>query len=110
MARVVRGPDGVIHRFPDDATDAEIATALKATLPAQSPARPAAAAPAQDSEAELALAAAMGGGFSPAQSAAMGQTAVDVSKGAAKGVANTAIGAGQLFNDYTPVGRINRGI
>lgn len=30
MPRVVRGPDGVLQRFPDDATDAQISAALKA--------------------------------------------------------------------------------
>lgn len=33
MPRQAKGPDGVIHNFPDDATDAEISEALEAAQP-----------------------------------------------------------------------------
>lgn len=38
MPRTVKGPDGVLHSFPDDATDVEISDALGAS-PAQKPER-----------------------------------------------------------------------
>lgn len=40
MPRTVKGPDGVLHKFPDDATDAEISVALDAS-PGKKPEAPA---------------------------------------------------------------------
>lgn len=37
MSRQAKGPDGVIHNFPDDATDAEIADALDSAQPKADP-------------------------------------------------------------------------
>jgi hypothetical protein len=39
-----------------------------------------------------------------------GDTAVDVAKGAAKGVGNTVFGLGKVVHDYTPIGRISDAI
>ncbi len=35
MPRQVKGPDGIVHLFPDDATDAEVAAALESSTPYQ---------------------------------------------------------------------------
>lgn len=40
MPRAVKGPDGVLHSFPDDATDAEISSALGAVPQANTKAAP----------------------------------------------------------------------
>lgn len=37
MARIVKGPDGIQHSFPDDATDAEIGAALEASQVVDAP-------------------------------------------------------------------------
>ncbi len=83
MPRRVQGPAGVVHEFPDDATDAEIAAALDAESPAAASAAP---------------------------ERTWGDTAVDVAKGVVKGAGNTAYGLGKLVHDYTPVGRISDAI
>lgn len=41
MARIVKGPDGITHSFPDDATDAEISEALGAMQQTAAPEAPA---------------------------------------------------------------------
>lgn len=70
MPRLVKGPDGVTHAFPDDATDQEISAALDA-------------APTT-------------GKGTPARTWA--DTASDVATGFAKGAARTAVNLGQLVH------------
>lgn len=87
--------EGVVHEFPDDFTDAEIAAALSSAHPAPPP--PAAKAPVASPPRSLLQRTA--------------DTGVDVAIGAAKGATNSAIGLGRLFNRYVPgVGKLNEAI
>jgi hypothetical protein len=73
MPRRVKGPDGVTHQFPDDATDDEISAALDSLQPSS---------PAPDTGGDVIL----------DNLRALGNLGV----GAAKGLAHTATGLGQM--------------
>lgn len=76
MPRLVKGPDGAVHSFPDDATDDEVRSAL------ESSGAPAAAAPS-----------------SSGWPAKLGDMLLDVGKGALKGLGSTATHLGELAQD-----------
>ncbi len=80
MPRRVQGPAGVVHEFPDDATDDEIRAALEADAPDQTPK------------------ADQGGDLLLDNLRNVGHVAL----GAAKGVGSTVTGLGQLAYDYVP--------
>jgi len=87
MSRRVKGPDGVVHVFPDDATDAEISAALEVL---QAPARSASPPPMPPA--------------SPGFLATAGNTALDFATGAVKGLGRSVVGAGELVAAIPGVG------
>ncbi len=89
MPRVVKGPDGVIRRFPDDATDDEIRAALESS--------PAAAAPNDGALARL-------GRMLSSTGYAAGNAVV----GGGKGAVNTVSGLGDLARMIPGVSALDR--
>ena len=89
--RRVQGPDGVIHEFPGDATDAEIASALETLVP-PTPNAPATAQAAEDTAAPWSLDAL----------AKTAQRTADPGIGAAKGAVNSLIGLGEAVYRHVP--------
>lgn len=99
MPRRVKGPDGVTHSFPDDATDDEIGTALEGLQTPSAAAAPAASGPSGVPPQVLARSA-----MGPRKPAATEDfmdppttsTAREVAKGVGKGLASTVAGLGEM--------------
>lgn len=72
MPKQVKGPDGVVHSFPDDATEAEIVAALGGDQPPAAPTMDSAVAQVNASQKQRIE---QGAGFLPAIGAAMGSVA-----------------------------------
>src|SRR5262245_5548658 len=93
MPRIVKGPDGKVHSFPDEATDAMISAALGAVPEANKASAP----KAQTWSDQLGLntpSSSRLAGFAKGA----GSAAVDMAQGAIGSVANqiAAVGAGEM--------------